>query len=226
MVVFASCQKNNDFTTIQQELEAFDNIEIHSSFDVYLIEDSVYSIKIQGYERNTDMVDFTVSNSTLNITNNAKHKFVTPTKNKIEVYIRSKPLKKVTSHQTGHIETINPITSYEFGLILNNKSNSAKIALNSTKFYYWNSFPCGGLLELYGKTEVLKIWNYALMKVDAQNLEANTGVIYNNSKSDIDINISQKLNYAITNTGNIVLHNQPEEIIEDTLSSTGRLIHE
>jgi len=92
------------------------------------------------------------------------------------------------------------------------------------RFYYWNDFPCGGLLTLSGKAESLKLWNYAILSVDAKYLTAKTAIVENNSQGDCTVNVGEKLNYSITNKGNINLYGSPTEIIEGVLNSSGQLI--
>ncbi|MDA3891079.1 MAG: DUF2807 domain-containing protein [Salinivirgaceae bacterium] len=225
-ILFFSCQKNNQFTSIAENLSPFTSVELNSAFNIYLSEDSVFEIEIEGYERNVESIDFSVTDSVLSIRNNVNFKFTTPTKNKIDIYIKSKPLKQVSANETCNIKTITPITSASFGLILKSKSNRANLELNSGTFWYWNNFPCGGLITLNGQSKVLKLWNYALIKIDAQNLIVERAEIANHSKSDIDIHVTDKLEYSISNVGNIVLHNTPKEIIKNEVTSSGKLIFE
>ena len=77
------------------------------------------------------------------------------------------------------IKTSNPITSNEFGLVLMGKVNHANLELDCNNFYYWNNFPCGGNLTLYGKTNILDLWNFAIMSIDAKNLIAQNAKIEN-----------------------------------------------
>ena len=119
---------------------------------------------------------------------------------------------------------MSPITSTEFGLVLTGKSNQANLELNGNIFYYWNNFPTGGKLTLSGKTEILKIWNFDLMSVDAKNLTSKYAIVENSSKGDCAVTVLNKLEYKISGEGNIQLYGEPSEIIETGLFSTGRLI--
>ncbi len=205
-------------------VEPFEQIELNDAFEVFLTEGNNYSIEIIGDEKMIEYVDLKVENNILAIENKRKVKWISPTKNKIQIYVTSLPLKKITADEGCNIQTLSPITSTEFGLILTGKSNQANLELNGNIFYYWNNFPTGGKLTLSGKTEVLKIWNFAIMSVDAKNLISKYAIVENSSKGDCEVTVLNKLEYKISGEGNIQLYGEPSEIIENGLFSSGRLI--
>ncbi len=224
LCLFISCDKELIYKTRYVSLEPFEKIELKDNFEVFITEGSAYSIEITGEAETVDWVDYKVENNILSIENNKKAKWITPKKNKIEISITSPPLKEIAASEGCNIQTLNPITSIEFGLILKGKSNQATLELNSNTFYYWNYFPSGGKLTLSGKTERLKIWNFAIMSVDAKDLTSQYAVIENSSKGDCEVTVLKKLEYSILGEGNIHLYGEPLEIIADDLSSSGRLI--
>ncbi len=219
-----SCKKEIIIKSRILALEPFEQIELNDAFDVFLTEGNTYSIEIIGDEKMIEYVDLKVENNILAIENKRKVKWISPTKNKIQIYVTSLPLKKITADEGCNIQTLSPITSTEFGLVLTGKSNQANLELNGNTFYYWNNFPTGGKLTLSGKTEVLKIWNFAIMSVDAKNLTSKYAIVENSSKGDCEVTVLNKLEYKISGEGNIQLYGEPSEIIENGLFSSGRLI--
>lgn len=219
-----SCKKEIINKSRILAMEPFDLIELNDAFEVFLTEGNSYSIEIIGDEKIIEYVDLKVENKILTIENKRKEKWLTPTKNKIQIYVTSRPLKEITADEGCNIQTLSPITSTEFGLVLTGKSNQANLELNGNIFYYWNNFPTGGKLTLSGKTEILKIWNFALMSVDAKNLTSKYAIVENSSKGDCAVTVLNKLEYKISGEGNIQLYGEPSEIIETGLFSTGRLI--
>jgi len=223
-IILFSCNKDIIEDSIVAELEPFNEIELNDAFEVFLQEDSVYSIRIVGDEKVIQHVSFKVENNVLRIDNERSVKWITPRKNKIQLYLKSKTLSQIIAGEACYIQTINPITSEEFGLVLTGKVNEANLELNSKIFYYWNDFPCGGKLTLSGETDELKIWNFALMSVNARNLTAKYAFIENSSKGDCEVNVVDRLEYSIRGIGDIHLYGSPSEIIKNQLSSSGRLI--
>jgi len=219
-----SCGKENEMLTKSEEISAFNRVMLNDNFTVILEEDTSYSIEIKGYQDIEDVV-YTISDSTLTVDNNKRFKWTKPRKNKIEIKIKAPEFREVTANEACFITNEKPITSHHFGVVFNGKANEANLKLANNTFYYWNNFPCGGKLTLTGTTEVVKLWNYALVSVDAKNLEANYGIVENSSQGDIDLRINIRLEYGIYGIGNINLYNTPQSLINNGESNTGRLIY-
>lgn len=226
LLVLASCNKEKLDAKVFR-LSPFVEVEINDTFEVELQEDSIFYIEVIGDEKLIDYVEYHVDNQKLILSNAKRFKWIQPTKNKTRIVIHSFPLSKVVASESCFITTNNPITSQEFGLVVGGKLNEAKLELNCDEFYFWNSFPCGGTLELSGATREVKLWPVALFAVDARNLEASYGNIINKSKGDIAVRVNDKLDYSIQNEGNIYLLGSPAEINEIELSSSsGKLVRQ
>lgn len=223
-IILISCKKEVDISTRDVEVKPFNHIKLEDAFELYLSEGPAYSVRLEGDGKVIEKVNFTVEKDTLFIADNRSFKWTTPRKNKIKVFITSPPLKRVQANGGNTIRTLTPITSEEFGLILSGKSCEAEIDLDVNTFYFWNNFSTGGKLTLRGNTNVLKIWNVALMSVDAGKLNSKTAIIENDSKGDCIVKVNNKLEYKITGTGNIQLYGNPTQLIELEASSTGQLI--
>jgi hypothetical protein len=224
LACLVSCKKENMHERRFSVLDPFNKIELNSPFDVYLNESNSNSIEIIGYEEVIRNVTFSIDSNVLKIGNPSHSKWLTPRKNKIELYINSEQLSGVTANETCNINTLTPITSDKFGLVLASKANEANLELDNHNFYYWNNFPCGGKLILSGKTDELKIWNYAIMSVDAKNLIAKYALVENSSKGNCEVTVLNKLEYSIFGAGDIHLYGSPPEIIKIQVTSSGQLI--
>ena len=222
--LFISCKKEIIDSNRILNLEPFEEIELNDAFEVFVTEGNNYSIEIVGDEKVIDYVDVIVNNNILTIENTRKAEWMSPKKNKIRIYVTSLPLSKITAAEGCNIKTLTAITSDNFGLILKGKSSQANLELNNNSFYYWNHFPTGGKVTLSGKTEKLKIWNFAIMSVDARNLISKNAIVENSSLGDCEVTVINKLEYSISEKGNIHLYGDPPEIISKGLFSSGRLI--
>ena len=219
-----SCKKSMDSAFIEKSLEEFDTVTFNSSFEVFLIQGTENKIKIEGAERIIDNIDFTIKNNTLTLENSFKHGWLHPSKNKVKVYLTVNQLSRINANETCKIQSVNTLIGNEIGLVFTGKLNEATLDLNCNTFYYWNNFPCGGKVTLSGNTNELKIWNVALMAIDAQNLVSNYILVNNASKGDCKITCLQTLDYSITGEGNIYVSGNPSTIIKTEESSTGKLI--
>jgi hypothetical protein len=211
---------------INFSLEEFDTLTLNSVFNVELIQGTTNSISIEGAKKIIEKVDFNIENNNLTLVNNFKGNWVYPKKNKITVKLTVNNLSRINANETCNIRTINTLTGNELGLVVTGKLNEATLAVDCNSFYFWNNFPCGGKINLSGSTNELKIWNVALMSVDAKNLLSNIVSIENSSKGDCRINCIQKFTYSIKGEGNIFLSGNPIELFKIEETSTGKLIYE
>ena len=222
-MLIVACKKDEQVTQTT-ELGAFHSVEVNSAFTVILVEDVSYYVEVKGAASFAEACEINVVDSTLYLSCNAKNKWTHPSDNHLEIIVHSPPLKLVTANETSFITNTTPITSDEFGLILKSKANEAELTLNCQNFYYWNNFPTGGMLTLHGEVHDLKLWNTAIMTVDARDLIAQYALIENSSKSDCIVTVTQGIQYKITDKGNIHLYGQPVSIEELEHTGDGALI--
>jgi len=221
-----SCKKNMTEMTIEKSLEEFDTLVLNSVFEVHLIQGTENKIKIEGAKKILENIDYTISNNTLTLVNNYNGNWVHPSKNKIKIFLTVNQISRINANETCNLVTDNTLTGDEIGLVLTSKLNEATLDLNCNTFYYWNNFPCGGRIKLSGTTNILKLWNVALMAIDASECYSNYAIIENASKGDIKVNCTQSLTYKLSGEGNLYLKGNPPEIIKIEESSTGKLIFE
>ncbi len=224
--LFSSCKKN--FTSVSQEktLEQFDSLVLQSVFEVHLIEGTTNAVRIDGAKKIVEDIECNVTNNTLTITNKYKGNWMHPRKNKIKIYITTDGLNLITANETCDIYADTPLTGNEIGLVLKSKLNMAHLDLACNTFYFWNNFPCGGKVKLQGNVNMLKLWNVALMEVDASNLAATDAFVENSSKADCILKCQQNLSYSIKGEGNIRVKGTPGTITNFGETSIGKLIIE
>lgn len=223
LLLILSCSKDEETLHLYHHTEAFHTLQLNDAFEVEIIEQADYGIEIIGSESFVEKTVFSVQDCTLSIRNDKKYKWTDPGGNTIKIVVKGMGLKAVHANESCQIKSLNPITTREFGIILKSKTNTADILVDNQIFYYWNNFPCGGKLTIRGKTNELKLWNYAIMSVDASALQAKIGYIENASKGDCTVNLSERLDYKIEGEGNIIVYGNA--IAENQGSSdSGQLI--
>lgn len=211
---------------VEKSLDEFDTLTINSVFEVHLIQGTTNSIKLEGAKKILGKINYTVENNKLTIENTFNGNWMHPAKNKIKIYLTVNNLCRINVYETCNIVTDNTLTGDEIGLVMASKLNEATLDLNCNTFYYWNNFPCGGKITLRGTTNQLKIWNVALMAVDASALIANHVEVDNASKGDCKVTSLLNLTYKISGEGNLYLKGNPPSIVKIEESSTGKLILE
>ncbi len=224
LLVFAQCGKYNRRVSKQETLPYFHTLDLESSFEIELLESKGNSIEIDAAEAYMNDIQFEVVDSVLTIHNLAKGKWLHPKHNKIKLRISCEQLKLINAQESCHIQTIEPITTYEFGIIIGGKVNMADLEFNNSVVYCWNYFPCGGTLTFRGSAQTLKIWSTALMSVDAQNLAVQNAFIEHRGKNDLSMTVSSYLRWAIMGNGNIHCYGSPTQIEKVEDSGEGELV--
>ena len=206
-------------------LSDFSYIVLNSPFEVFLNDSAgFHGMLIEADKKVIDGVKWQISDGTLTVENTTPLKWTRPGRQRVRLTISAEHLDRLTANETCFIRTVHPIRSREFGLVLGSKANAADLELANHTFYYWNQFPCGGRLTLSGHTDVLKIWNFALMTVDATTVEVPVAIVENNAKSDCMVRVSDRIDYNITGNGNIHLYGDANARITGTMSGSGNLI--
>lgn len=223
LVLTFSCKREemNDGRFV--ELPAFNEVELKTPFVAIIENDSNYSVDIKGHSINIDKIDVRVEEGKLILENKRKLKWTTPRKNRMQVIIRSPQIEELVAQEGCYIKTQKPYKAEEFGLVLKGKTNEADLELDTEVFYYWNVFPCGGKVNLTGKTDSLKVWNFGLMTVDAKELLTYYAIVDNDSKGDCKVSVSEKFEYRNRGEGIIELYGEPKIIKPIDSVQTGGL---
>lgn len=208
LLLLFSCKKHEPVTT-EHSVSEFDTLVLSDVFDVNLIQGTENSVKITGSKQFIDDVSWENKDNTLTIHNNAKHKWLNPKTNKITLEITVNGLSKIVANETCTIKSTNTLIADELGLILKSKLNHAALDISCNTFYYWNNFPCGGTVDLKGNCQTLKVWNYALMQINASELQATTALIENYSKGDVRVWCTDTISYKINGSGGIRVKGSP-----------------
>ncbi len=226
LVLIALGCKKVDLTAERSiDLDDFHHVNLDGAYDIYFQEDTAFYIEMTGDAAKIEGVVANVSNDTLLLTRETKRDWLTPRRNNVSIIIHSEPLSSITANETCNMKTVNPITSDEIEFVFKSKAQFADLELDCNIFFYWNQPPVGGTLDLRGSANQLKIWNTAITSIDAQNLQVSDYcIVENDSKGDCIVNISGKLEYKITDEGNIQAYGSPNIIQELGDTGEGELI--
>ena len=224
VILFFACSKEEQEGRKIIGLSAYNKVHVLDPLELYLIEGESYAAEIVGPEGDLDKIELSIQDSVLTIEDKRRLKWSNPKQEKVKIYLTSFALGELTAEGGAIIQTMNPITKNEFGLILTGKANEATLEIRSEGFYYWNNFPSGGKLTLIGQVNSLKLWNAALMAVDAEGLTTNYALVENASKGDISVRVLERLDYAISGEGDIQLYGNPPELNAGEQSSSGKLV--
>lgn len=215
-VFFTSCKKDGASNDAEKiiTVQSFTDVEFFDAFNVLLIEDSIYQLKVICKERHLDKINYEIVDGKLTIQDKRKMKFLSP-KNKITLEISSPSFNKLILNGGCDVSSLDSITSNELGVIFKNHGNFCDFILNNNTFYFWNENDAGGEITLSGKTDFLKLWYINFAKIDAGNLISRLAIVENGSDSDCYVHVKEKIEYNILSKGNIYLKGNPDLIINN-----------
>lgn len=225
LLFLVSCKKNQELQQMEFAPENFHSLEFNSYFKVFLIQGDENKFRVEGTAKRIKDLVWEVDNGVLRFKSKGKFSWTKPGKSDLKLYITVKELKLIKANQTCEIESLNTLSGDELGIVFADKLNLAKLDVMYNTVFYWNNFPCGGKLELSGSCTHLKIWNFALMQIDALDLDAENALVENSSKGDCKVWVEKEMEYGIFGEGNIYLKGSPALVPKDvTEEGKGELI--
>jgi len=213
-LLLTSCQKDEVVSGSTETTAAFRKIEVDGSFDILLSDDSVFSVQFEADKAFFDALTFEVIDSVLHISDGKSPRWRNPGAKKPMVKIHGHHLREIKLLETCYLKSETPIKSDELGLVAFSKLNMADLELDCKVFYFWNNHPCGGEITLRGKTDELKIWNFAIMRVDASACNTRYAWVENSSNADVIVDVNEQIDYAIGGKGNIYVEGNPAKVVE------------
>jgi len=223
LITCTACHKQDNSSVIEKKLSEYDTLILNSVLDVELIQDTINYIRLQSHPTVLKHLETEVTNGNLFIENTYNGNFLMPEQSKVWIQLHTNGLSKIIVNQTCLVHNTVPLTGKELGLVMAGKVNQADLVLQCETFYYWNNFPCGGQIKLSGQVKNLKLWNVALMGIDAKGLQSENALVENNGKADCKITCSQHFTGKLTGDGHILLWGKPTTVMLNEQSGAGEL---
>jgi len=201
-------------------------LTIKSAFDVYLINDTINKIIIEGGENLLKNVKITTDSTRLSISNNNVCNWARSYEN-IRLYIHTQTLKDYNNESPSRIVSTNTLKSDYLSLRNNTPLCSVNLSVDCDYFYFdhWNG---SGEFTLKGRCTTFESQSLGTASsgpVWADSLKITNANIYTNSTGDYHLNVSNELVVKILWIGNVYYKGNPTVKI-DTLASSGRPIKE
>lgn len=225
LLFLIGCSKEKT-ETIQIPVSAIETLTLDDRFDVILTQGTSEELTVTGHPALIEKVVVKQEGTELHISNDGGTAWLRPGNNKVTLHITVKDLRRINVNETCYVTCSNQLTGNEIGMVMTGKYAEADLQLNCNTFYFWNNFPCGGKVKLSGSTQELKVWNYALMQIEADELITQQCIAENHSKGTIRSEVQQSLTYKITGEGNIVVKGNPSIIQSLGDEGDGELILE
>ncbi|MBI9053654.1 MAG: DUF2807 domain-containing protein [Bacteroidales bacterium] len=202
---------SGDTISMEYELDDFSEIYIEDIFDVFLIQDTICKIELIGGSNLLPDVEFNVSDSKLNISNNNGGNW-SRNYERIKVYLSLKDITLLRLNESSNISCIDTLILPKLNVYSINDYSDISLTINCDNFYIVNSGTSGGYFTIKGKAINSKLWPRASCIIDARDLESIKSNIHNESIGNCYAGICQTLEVEILNSGNVYYKGNPETI--------------
>jgi hypothetical protein len=226
IIFMSACEKDgkDDVLSMSYDLQEFDTIRVEGPLNLFLTTDPERTMTVTGNRAIVKEVHYHIVNGVLHLTSDYAYKMFKPAANKADIHLTIPSLSRIDVAEACGITSTDTLPADELGLVVEAKYADIDLKLNCRSFYYWDYSLSGGRIRLEGNTDVLKIWNFSLMTIDARNLNSENVICENHARSNCYIRSSRQLYYSIFGQGDIYYSGDPDEIIRGEITSTGRLI--
>ncbi len=226
-IVINSCKKDDFITNsgevIKKEflLDDFTQLEINKYFNVYISDDTINKIIIEGGENLLANIETKIQDSKLTINNNNKLYWLKKY-DKINIYLSTSSLCKIIIKEPSNVFSTNCIKRNSFDIEVRPDISTVNVNVDCNKFSL-RIYDCTGNFIVKGKTNDCFIYSRGTAVVHADCLFSNNVDITNCSTGDIYINATEKIVYSIIRNGNIYYLGNADDI-QGKVSSSGKLI--
>jgi hypothetical protein len=195
----------------EYKLEDFSKIYIEDIFDVFLIQDTICKLELEGGDNLLPNIDFKVKDEEFHITNENGSNW-SRNYEKIKVYISLKNITFLKVDESANLSTIDTLVLPKLTVQSINDFSDISLSLNCNSFYFVNEGTSGGYITLKGKANSSGIWARGSCIVDAQEFKTIKTNIKNESIGDCKINVSTSLEVEILRSGDVLYKGNPETI--------------
>jgi len=230
-LIFISCTKENKCHCIKTTgkiikkeilLSDFNEIQINNIFDVYITNDTVNKIVIEGGKNIVPFITSEVNNQSLKISNKNKCNWLRSYKKELNLYISAKSLNSIIINGESNIYSTNTIICHELNVVVNSGIAKADLTINSD-IAHLTVHAATGDYTLRGKTGTGYLYSFGTCYIMATDLECDFMYITNKSTGNDFISVKKEIGAEINGSGNIYYNGNPATIkIKET--SSGRLI--
>lgn len=229
IITIISCTKHNAaFKTTgkiikeHRLLSDFNEIELNNIFNVYITNDTINKITLEGGTNLLPFIKTEVNNNTLTIKDNNKCNWLRSYKKETNLYISAKSLSSLIINGECNVYSTDTIKCNEFSVVV--FSGIAKVDLTVNNAITHLTVHAGtGDYTLRGKTNYAYLYSFGTCYFWAKELNADNIYVTNKSTGNDYIFANNEIRGEINGSGNIYYSGNPQTVdIKQT--STGRVI--
>lgn len=209
--------------TEQRALPSFSKIELNSIVDIKLVNDSVFSVKLDGDPGNFNKIITEVINDTLKIYDQNTRTWV-PDYVRTSLEIHFPDLKKIMLWQPCDLTNADTLVLDNLTILALGNTTRTNLTIKMNSFYLVTGSNDFGYYILNGVANTTTLWPRGSAIIHAENLDNQSIKVTSNTIADTRVYAPGKLTVAITSTGNVLYSGNPASIEMLDQSGKGNLI--
>jgi len=204
-------------------LPAFSKIQLNSIADIRLVNDSVFSVKLDGNPANFMEITTEVINDTLKINDHNTRTWV-PDYMRTSLEIHFPDLKKIMLWAPCNLTNADTLRLNNLIIWALGNTTRTNLTIKMNNFYLVTGSNDFGYYTLNGMASTTTLWPRGSAIIHAENLNNYSLKVTSNTIADTRVYAPGKLSVAITSTGNVLYSGNPSSIEMLDESGKGKLI--
>lgn len=199
-------------------LSNFNSIRSEMSGNVFIRQDSFYSVEVRGQQNVLNVLRTSVSGGELSISFKNNTLFID--NEQIEVFITCPNLERIKLEGSGNVSVSNKLSSSNMNLELSGSGNMSLNALNSNTLYA--SISGSGKIDVFsGWASTLALNTSGSGKMNLSGLESDYANAKTSGSGSISVWVQKQLDASVSGSGNIYYLGNP--IVNSNISGSGKV---
>ena len=212
---FNATGKNGEIT---EELPDFTKINLNGNFDVTITPNSINKITIKGGRNLIPNIDYKVTNEELIVISNNNCGIFRDNSKRITIEIFLDSINKIEQSVSGNLTFSDTLISQELTWDFNQSIGNIHAKIKTRNFK--NYIHSGAVdFKISGKSNFALLYCAGISVVKASEFKVDDLELNTLSKGKTYIFPVNKLNLISNNSGDVILYNQPIEIIYDPVTN-------
>ena len=209
LLLLSACLGDDAPVERTEALADFEVVDVLVPLAVTLEEGPGASITATGPADAVEALDFAVSDGRLSVTTAYGGEWLSPRRAPVTLRLVAPPLRQVNVYEGARVTTAAPVTSADFEVAFRGKVGEADVDFAGERFGYFNNGATAGRLTVRGTADRLDVRNVALATVAAGDLRARVADVYNASRGDVTVRVTDTLRVEIGGGGDVVVYGAP-----------------
>jgi hypothetical protein len=206
----------------QRDITSFDSIAVYNNINLFLKQDSIYSVSVEAGENLMNKIVTRIENNQLILENNNTCNWVRSYDYPINVYVSTPRLWKLYYLSAGDVQSAN--TLYFDSLMVEAWGGAGSIHLTLDVFSVFVYLHQGSSdIHLKGNCGIASLVSGGYGLLDASTLVSGYVFVSSRSSNDCYVNANQELYATIESIGNIFYYGSPTKI-NTTINGSGSVI--